>query len=589
VSVGTQLLPSPQTEPLEVANARLLGWKGFAYTVLLGCAINILAYGFQYGRDNHFFELAMVNWLRDPGLYPGDPIREGFARFPTIFWKIVASVPQRIDIEWTLAFFFLLTKILFFAGVVRIVRWSTSDMRFARIVVVLFALSPALNARAPFGGAYVLDPTQTHTPLAIALLVCAGAALLEGRWVAASAIGAVALYFSAPYAIYMLFAFAALAVLDWSAKKANIIAAGFVGVVLSVPFVVINHAHVTGKFPADYIQALLFFYPAHLTLGGHRLIPVLAGLAFLAATMGAVVWMHLRGASCDRHLEVMTVSFVIPVLVGALAGQFFLTPQIANFQLMRADAFLLLYSALLLLVSIYYLRRDGLLPFPAVSLPLAVLFFAAPRDWPRLALLALGLSLALWSELRKWITTARRWLRNRRLRPSMSRGIEAGVGLIIVMLCGAIFFLAARSWSGRERFSIPSQREDAWMGLQRWARLNTPEDAVFLVPTDVEGFRVSSRRSSWGEWKDGMAVYLYPPFADVYLERMREVGWQAPPDLRVPGVLRQQYESQPWESLLSIAHRNHLQFIVQYTEVRYPVQPVYSNPEFSVYGVGASR
>jgi len=96
---------------------------------------------------------------------------------------------------------------------------------------------------------------------------------------------------------------------------------------------------------------------------------------------------------------------------------------------------------------------------------------------------------------------------------------------------------------------------------------------------------VLSDRSSWGEWKDGTAVYLYPPFADEYIRRMNEVGWQSPPDLRTLGVLKRRYESERWESLLAVARRNHLQFIVQYREIHYPVAPVYANSDFAVYSV----
>ncbi len=362
-------------------------------------------------------------------------------------------------------------------------------------------------------------------------------------------------------------------------------AGGIAGAILSAPWVILNRGHMAGPFPFDYVRALLFFYPANLTLSAHRPFPVLVGLAFLATVFAVAVWAHLQGAAPGCRLELMALAFVPPVLIGGLAGEFFLTPRIANFELLRADAFLLLYSALVLILSVYRLADRGLIPFPAVALPLAILVFTAPHDWLRVLLLLLGLQVTLWSEFRNWFDAGLKWLRKRRLSTWVERGVWGGIGVAVVVVYSGLFALAAHSWKPRERFAIPGRNQDAWSSLQTWARLNTPKDAVFLVPTDVEGFRVLSDRSSWGEWKDGTVVYLYPPFADEYIRRMSEVGWQTPPDLRILGVLKRRYESEPWGSLLAVARENRLQFVVQYREIRYPVTPIYANPEFAVYSV----
>ena len=564
------------------------GCKGLIFASLLGAALNILAYGFDYGHENHPFELPMLNWLRDPSLYPGDAIRDGFSRFPTVFWNLIALLPHRWNIEAILFVFFLLTKVLFFFGLAWINRWATSDLRFARVAAVLIAVSPALNGRSPFGADHILAATQTHTPLAIALLVCAGAGLLERRWIVATFLAVAGLYFSAPYAIYMLFAFALFAVLDWPARRKSVVLAAGLGAALSAPWVILNRAHVTGRFPPDYIRALLSFYPENLRLSTHSPFVLLLGIAFLAVVLVVVAWAHLRSAAPDPRLELMALSFLAPVSMGAVAGEFFLTPRIANFELLRADSFLLFYSAVLLLVSVYRLADRGLIPLRAVVLPLAILAFAAPRDGLHTLLLVLGLQIALWREFWNCLGACRRWLGDRPLPVWIERGIQAGVGVVLIAVYGALIVLASHTWNPRARFSIYNWDQDPWLSLQTWARLNTAKDAFFLVPTDTEGFRAFSYRSSWGEWKDGTAIYLYPPFADIYLQRMSEVGWRTPPDLRIPNVLKHRYESQSWETLFTIARRNNLQFIVQYREVPYPVTPVYENSVFSVYRVPAS-
>jgi len=146
-------------------------WHQIVLPCLLGATLNILGFGFQYGIGNHIYKLAMFNWLRDPTLYPNDSIRGGFARFPSVFWRAVALVPDQISTEAVLFTVFLATKIIFFYGLTRLARCLSTERHFVSGVVVLFALSPILSIRTPFGYSPVLDPIQTQTPLAIALLV----------------------------------------------------------------------------------------------------------------------------------------------------------------------------------------------------------------------------------------------------------------------------------------------------------------------------------------------------------------------------------------------------------------------------------
>ena len=555
---------------------------------LLGAALNILRYGFFYGRDNHAFELAMLNWLRDPTLYPGDIIREGFARYPTIFWKAVALVPQGVGTETVLLCLFLLTKFLFFLGLARIALFATSDLRFARLAAVLVALSPLLNFRMPFGAVRLLDPIQTHTPLAIAVLVCACAALLEGRWIFATVLAAATIYLSVPYTVYALFAFVALALADYRARPRTVVFSGLLGAILILPWLAMNHSMLREPDPPSYVSALLLFYPLHLKLSSHHRIDLVYGPLFLLGVLVVVLWAHRKRLALSTRLEAMTAAFSMPVAIGIVVGEVHLTPLLARMQLMRADALLFLFSAVLLFAVVYRMALAGLIPFPAVTLPIAFLFFLLPRTPLQLSLMALGLAIALWADCREFLRRACIYLQDLppfRGRPQWT--VRVGVTAVIAVLCAALLAKTVRSTPFADMLSIPGRGQDNWSALQIWARDNTPRDAAFLVPTFMEGFRVLSQRSSWGEWKDGTAVYLYPRFADTYINRMKDVGWSSPPDLTGRGTIDARYKGLSWATLLALARKNHLQYVVQYRDVSYPdaPAPVYSNPGFVVYKV----
>jgi hypothetical protein len=93
-------------------------------------------------------------------------------------------------------------------------------------------------------------------------------------------------------------------------------------------------------------------------------------------------------------------------------------------------------------------------------------------------------------------------------------------------------------------------------------------------------------RSSWGEWKDGTALYWDAQFATTYVERLNELGvYTAPVGASGPDVMAEDYRRQSFEHLLTVARTNHLQYIVQFSAVTYDATPVYSNRSLNVYRV----
>jgi len=549
---------------------------------LLGAALNILAFGFLYGQANHDFELAMLNWIRDPTLYPGDAILGGFIRYPSIFWRALALVPRGVNTEALLFGLFLLTKFLFFLGVAWTARFATSDPRFVKLTILLVALAPALNRRLPFGAVRLLDPIQTQSPLAIAVLAVGCAALLEGRWILATVLTAMSIYLSVPYTVYAVFAFFAFALIDLGSKARTVLFSGLLGSTLMLPWVAMNVRMLRQHDPPSYVHALLLFFPWHLKWSTHHRVDFVYGPIFLLTAFSVTLWAHKKKSAPNFRLETMAAAFAAPLAIGLIAGEVHLTPLLARMQLMRADAFLFLFSAIVLFVSVYNLARARAIPFRRVAIPTAFLLFVMPFTPLHLSLLILGLVVAFWRDCNEFVRRYIGGLSSTRHRP-IARSILA----MAAALFAGLLAETAHSTPFREMFSIAGRVPNNWAAVQLWARDNTPLYAVFLVPTFMEGFRVLSERSSWGEWKDGTAVYLDPPFADTYISRMNDVGWSTAPDINGHGTVEQRYRALSWATLLALSRKHHLQYIVQYRDVSYPEAPppVYANPGFAVYKV----
>jgi hypothetical protein len=593
-----------------------------------GAYLNIVVYGFSYGAGDHEFELPLMNWLRDSSLYPQDPIRDAFARFASIYWPGVASLSHWISPERAAFLFFLLTKMLFFLTLARIVKSRVKDSRLAACVVVSVALSPFLNDQTPLGASTILHAVQTHATLAVALLLWVGCLLLEERWMPAAILCALTVYLDALYFVFMLFAFAAFAVFDWRRRRAEILIAGLLGATISLPWLFLCRGVTYRQFPNGYVEALVAFYPFHLNLRSHDAYELVSGvgLVLAAGLMSVVAWKYTQYR--DTRFEVLTASFLLPVFLGAVCGEFHLTPMLARLQFLRADSFLLLYS--IVLVQVY---GANLLQSPtrgpsttfflgatAILLPLSdsagllwmvligIALWADPGERferlirglvsvPRVRTIGSGLLLAgmvaAWLMHEEWsftvvtalaILMACFFVGDGQNTPLGTRPHEATVIISAI----AIFLLTMsrvpaipRLWNPE---IAPTAQESNWRAVQAWAKTNTPQDAMFLVPTYPGGFRVFSDRSSWGEWKDGQAMYLYPPFENEYRKRMMAVGYSWG-NWNGTGAITETYKHLSWERLSAIAHQNHLSYVIQFRDVTYPATPIFANQGYAVYKV----
>ncbi len=116
-------------------------WTEVLLPGFLGAYLNSAVYGFAYGRINHQFQLALVNWLRNPSLYPHDPIREAFLRFPSPHWTAVAYFSRWFATKDILFVLFLLTKVIFPPALARLVAGVVKDRRLVACIVASVALS----------------------------------------------------------------------------------------------------------------------------------------------------------------------------------------------------------------------------------------------------------------------------------------------------------------------------------------------------------------------------------------------------------------------------------------------------------------
>src|SRR5664280_2829100 len=234
---------------------------------LLGAYANLVAYGFEYpaGSDYNFL-LPMANWLRNPSLYPGDPIRGAFVRHESLFWPTAAAMSKYSSMEHVLFFLFVLAKLIFFLAIGRLVAAGVRNRLLGACIVLSLALSGVLNGPTPIGGTIILETMSEQAALGLPILLLAGVFLVEGKWLSAAVTAGLAVYIDAIQFLHTLPAFAIFALVDWRERKRRIVAAAVVGAGIFVPWFCLLYRSLAVSFPKDYISALLILYPHHITL-----------------------------------------------------------------------------------------------------------------------------------------------------------------------------------------------------------------------------------------------------------------------------------------------------------------------------------
>ncbi len=607
----------------------LLSARGHSLMIALlvtvvAASLNVLTFGFGYGGANHSFELPLVNWLQRPWLYPHDLLRTMFARFPTAFWPVVADLGRWVGTYRALWVLFVLTKLIFFAGIVGLLRKTVRSALLAGMIAIGVALSPFLNGYTPFGASDILNKTETQTSLAVALLVCALWFLVEKRWLGIGLTIGIAIFLNCAFAGFFIIPLAVFAVLDWRSCRNRIVAAGTLLAAAAASFLFIYARRLPSRFPSGYIQTVLWRYPLHWMLLSHPGPELLRGIGVLTAAAAAILVARKYKVNRDLRLELLTAVFAAYVALGAVAGQFFLNHNVILLQPLRADSFLFLLAMLLIEayaanvlvdalghggIAIWAFSIVGLLlPLFQDSAPLILYFACAGLAlFPRLIPQQLPLKRSLAGS--KWMTMAvvvlapgATWVLARGhltpLRISLIVALVAAAALphfrwgcredtLAAAIVGLAFALTAlyaapnaRHLWNPENGLTPADK--AWRQVQFWAKANTPVDSQFLVPPYEQGFRAFSERSSWVDWKDGAAIAFDPPMLTEWLRRLNAIGSGLTPG-RDCSESMLQYNNQPWDKLKAVARANGLRYIVQSRDVAYPEAPVFANKYFAVY------
>jgi len=120
-------------------------------------------------------------------------------------------------------------------------------------------------------------------------------------------------------------------------------------------------------------------------------------------------------------------------------------------------------------------------------------------------------------------------------------------------------------------------RVDPWAEIQKFAKLHSEKDDLFIVPPYMNDFTTYSKRAVLGDWAEGSTLlYLDNQFTQEWFDRMSDLGCK-------PFNWFQEYNSLKTEEILKVAKKYGAKFVVSEKPKTFNLNKLYENKRFILY------
>jgi hypothetical protein len=500
------------------APARALTEGGLASACALA-ALCVCQYRFGIADQAQYLVQAVA--FRFRGALSGDPYLQAFDATGSLFWYPLATVAPK---HWWGLASLLLTLGLAAAGAVvltrlgRILLYGQRDRSIAAVVSgAAVALVFVIPKEQNFFGLVSLADVELTATLGVLPLVFLCIALFAKGYLVASLLAAVvAVPVHGQTAAYLLAAWCVAAAWMW---YRDVLRLAFVAALVILggiaAFVVRTQWGVDVAAADDYRR-----------LGGTLYAPLIDPFAvpwtswislLLVVGFGCVALpglLHQRDV-CDEAMTARhrLITFGIASLAFPLAGMALIAlgardPMI--WRLMPPRSFMLVQIVSLVLAAtwcIAAMRCGGRRGVCAAAALVGLAVFPSQVFGLEAAALLGVLTIVL------IVLSQRGEVRMAVAQPRL--GMPAALAIILLAAHG--FATSPYAWDA-------SSAPTSWERVQIWARNQTPEDAVFITPPYMAGWRIGSHRRTFGELRDGALLFYAGEPVFAWEDRMALLG-----------------------------------------------------------------
>lgn len=563
-------------------------------------------HGFEHGALNNFrdqsVQLPIIYSYANHGLFPGDFLVAARSHYVTFFYPLVGLASRIVPLHWLMLSLYLLSTGITLSAVY-LLGESLYPGRGVGIGAMLLYLAYFPN----LGGDYTHSPFVTHTTLAVSLQLLAVALIFRRKSLWAAVLLGLAANINAMTSVFVTAA--------WATALFGRL---FQPVSVTKPEGPIVHKSYPARFWQSYwVEEKLLLVPLVMALAAAPVmywrfslldVPTQAPLNTYVSIMRLRLWYAVFPFSVDRLLYLL-MGLILAVwvysfrygkprqhgqvlwmmggifalcVIGTVFTEIYPLEFVIQLQLIRSswllNYFILFYlanmvGALLRRSPQHVLAAFGLVSALAMARWLLGLFptthptpyrlyvdFNNPWTANLQPIFFVGLMFPLlWSV----------WKIQRQQSPRYAHRFVVWFAYAMVVFTGPMFLDS----------TIPIsqiQTAESWADVQTWVRHYTPQDATFITPPELDGFRIGAQRTQLGDWKDGTVGIFDETWVVEWRARMVDLGLDE---------TTFSFEPLNQGRLCYVATKYDMDYAVVFNSWGITGQAVYHNNDFSVYPV----
>lgn len=569
-------------------------------------------HGFEHGAVNNFrdqsVQLPIIYSYADHGLFPGDFLVSARSHYVTFFYPVLGLASRIVPLHWLMLGLYIVAT-----GITLTACYLLGESLYPRRGVGIGAMILYLAYFPNLGGDYTHSPFVTHTTFAVSLQLLALALIFRKKPLWAALLLGLAANINAMTSLFVTAAWASALMgrmfqpvslpasetprrfhlrADLSLKsfwqrywvEEKLLLVPIVMGLAAAPVIYwrLSLLDVPTQAPLnDYVSIMrLRLWYAVFPFSVDPMLYLLMGL--ITAT-----WLYsFRYGKPQQHGQMvwMMGGIFALCLIGTIFTEVFPVEFVIQLQLIRSswllNYFMLFYlanmaGALLRRSPQHVLAAFGLVSALAAARWVLGLFPTTHPTPYRLlvdfnnpwtanlqpVLFGLLMLPLLWSV----------WNIQRHHNPRYAHRFVLWFAFAIAIFTGPMFLDS----------TIPASQitiAENWADVQDWIRYHTPQDATFITPPQLDGFRIGAQRTQLGDWKDGTVGIFDEAWVVEWRTRMVDMGLDETTFSFKP--LNQAH-------LCYVAGKYAMDYAVVFNSWDIAGEAVYTNDSFSVYPVAA--
>jgi hypothetical protein len=512
--------------------------SGFWAAAFFGAVLSMLITGYVFPNMNNVFHVPIVAELYKEPEFASDLFIQSLKYFSSGLWLVLAGSVQWIEPVRLFFLLLLLSRLLSFIGFLACAdHFGVREPRQRFLFAALISVTSLMQTPSFAGDGGLFLNYFTHSEIANGIFLLAVYAVLRGRFTFALCSVGVTFFVNAFFGVWLAFVMMFVvgneivsSRFSWQRFASSVGIATFVNVLFALPILIniVSNPDFGKPIGFDYVIFLEYYFPDHFLFYATSISARLGLAALLAVCVLALAVVRDR----DRRLTTIVVACACLYVVGIFIPNVTHSPLVLNLHLLRSSTTIHLLAALLVCTVVVrwwfgHDRKRAALAACAMSV-----MSVYPVGFVRYLIPAALVAILMFDRYETFMPGRQRLADFLISNSSALR--KSALAVSVVAACFSTFvnqYKIAR---------IDGWRSE-WERVAEWARRETVEGAIFLVPVvkfteeypgreeEIFGlkmnttFEMFSHRSLWVDFKRGAAVMWRPSYYVAWRTRVDEV------------------------------------------------------------------